>query len=163
MLCLQWDLMIRFGELRKLNLDKVHNQCSTRESIDKFYRRCSDKIITGSFDKTAKIWNAGTGGCVHTLHGHTAEVVAAEFGSAGSVASERAATASMDGTARVFDSTTGQPTHCLDAHGAEVIAARFSRDGQQVLTGSFDNTALVWDLRSGKLVGNFLVVFFRSA
>lgn len=109
----------------------------------------SDKIITGSFDKTAKIWNAITGGCVQTLHGHTAEVVSAEFGAAGSAASSLACTASMDGSARVFDASTGQPTLSLDAHQAEVIAARFSRDGHQVLTGSFDNVALVWDLRSG--------------
>ena len=32
-------------------------------------RPCSDKIVTGSFDKTAKVWDAGTGECLHTYKG----------------------------------------------------------------------------------------------
>lgn len=29
-----------------------------------------DKIATGSFDKTAKIWDANNGKLIHTLYGH---------------------------------------------------------------------------------------------
>jgi len=29
-----------------------------------------DKIVTGSFDKTAKIWDAKSGKRLHTLKGH---------------------------------------------------------------------------------------------
>lgn len=28
-----------------------------------------DKVVTGSFDKTAKLWDANTGQCLHTLRG----------------------------------------------------------------------------------------------
>ena len=28
-----------------------------------------DKIITGSFDKTCKLWDANSGACIHTLRG----------------------------------------------------------------------------------------------
>lgn len=28
-----------------------------------------DKIVTGSFDKTAKVWDAATGECLHTYKG----------------------------------------------------------------------------------------------
>lgn len=34
-----------------------------------------DKIATGSFDKTCKLWCAETGKCFHTFRGHTAEIV----------------------------------------------------------------------------------------
>ncbi len=34
-----------------------------------------DKIATGSFDKTCKLWSADTGKCFHTYRGHTAEIV----------------------------------------------------------------------------------------
>lgn len=38
-----------------------------------------DKIVTGSFDKTAKIWDANNGKLLHTLHGHQYEIVCLSF------------------------------------------------------------------------------------
>ena len=35
----------------------------------------SDKIATGSFDKTCRLWSADTGKCHHVYKGHTAEIV----------------------------------------------------------------------------------------
>lgn len=34
-----------------------------------------DKIATGSFDKTCKLWCAETGKCFHTYRGHMGEIV----------------------------------------------------------------------------------------
>ena len=34
-----------------------------------------DKIATGSFDKTCKLWSSETGKCYHTYRGHSAEIV----------------------------------------------------------------------------------------
>lgn len=31
-------------------------------------------IISGSTDRTLKVWNAETGECIHTLYGHTSTV-----------------------------------------------------------------------------------------
>lgn len=31
-------------------------------------------IISGSTDRTLKVWNAETGQCTHTLYGHTSTV-----------------------------------------------------------------------------------------
>lgn len=36
---------------------------------------CRDKVLTGSFDKTAKLWSSETGKCFHTYRGHAAEIV----------------------------------------------------------------------------------------
>lgn len=38
----------------------------------------SDKVATGSFDKTCKLWSAETGKCFYTFRGHTAEIVRLE-------------------------------------------------------------------------------------
>jgi dynein assembly factor with WDR repeat domains 1 len=38
-----------------------------------------DKIATGSFDKTAKIWSTETGELLHTLYGHELEIVCIQF------------------------------------------------------------------------------------
>lgn len=72
-------------------------------------------------------------------------MVAAEFNPAHD---QDVATASIDGKARIFDAETAQELQQLNHHGAEVIAARYSRDGQMLLTGSFDHTAAIWDTRS---------------
>ena len=36
---------------------------------------CRNKIATGSFDKTLKIWDAESGDCLHTCKGHLTEIV----------------------------------------------------------------------------------------
>lgn len=63
----------------------------------------SNRVITGSFDKSAKVWDPATGECLATLWGHTGEVVAAQFSHKG----ELAATGAMDHTAKLYDIRTG--------------------------------------------------------
>lgn len=118
---------------------------NSSNNADDLWRNCSDKIATGSFDKTAKLWNAYNGVCLQTYFGHSAEVIAAEISP---MDNNLLATASMDFTARLFHVETGQQTHVLRDHTAEVISARFSNDGNLLLTGSFDSSALIWDIRS---------------
>lgn len=60
--------------------------------------------MTGSFDKSAKVWDPETGECLTTLWGHSGEVVAAQFSANG----DHAATGSMDSTAKLFDVRTGE-------------------------------------------------------
>ncbi|KMZ06627.1 dynein assembly factor with WDR repeat domains 1 isoform X1 [Drosophila simulans] len=108
----------------------------------------SDKIVTGSFDGTAKVWSATSGQSLCTFYGHNAELVAAEFHP---VDGKSIATASLDGSARIYDVETSHELQQLTHHGAEVIAARFNRDGHMLLTGSFDHTAAIWDVRSKSL------------
>jgi len=64
---------------------------------------CRDKIVTGSFDKKAKIWDANTGQCYHTLKGHKMEIVCLSFDPHGMLV----ATGSMDNTAKLWDVETG--------------------------------------------------------
>jgi dynein assembly factor with WDR repeat domains 1 len=63
----------------------------------------SDKILTGSFDKTARLWSAETGECHNTLWGHTAEVVTVQFNPQNLLVG----TGSMDLTARLYHIATG--------------------------------------------------------
>jgi WD40 repeat protein len=40
--------------------------------------------------------------------------------------------------------------HVLKGHNAEVYAVAFTPDGQRVVTGSFDQTAKLWSVASGR-------------
>lgn len=33
-----------------------------------------NRIVSGSTDRTLRVWNAETGECIHTLYGHTSTV-----------------------------------------------------------------------------------------
>lgn len=109
-------------------------------------RSHSDKIATGSFDKTACLWSALNGTALRAFQGHTAEVVSAEF----SHSTRLLASASMDGTARIFDIESGVELQTFGQHTDAVIAARLSRSENLLLTGSFDAIAYIWDLRTDK-------------
>ena len=56
------------------------------------------RIVTASWDKTARVWNAANGQLVAKLEGHSAAVNHAEFSPDG----QRVVTASQDGTAQVY-------------------------------------------------------------
>jgi dynein assembly factor with WDR repeat domains 1 len=90
-----------------------------------------DKILTGSFDKTAKLWSATTGQLLRTFKGHTAEIVCSAFDPNGMLA----ATGAMDSTARIWDLETGVQMHVLDSHSAEIVALSFNTIGDKLVTG----------------------------
>ena len=69
----------------------------------------SDKIATGSFDKTCKLWSTESGKCFHTFKGHTAEIVCLGFNPQSTVV----ATGSMDNTAKIWDIETGREIYTL--------------------------------------------------
>jgi tetratricopeptide (TPR) repeat protein len=82
-----------------------------------------------------------TGQVVHTLIGHSADVVSFAFSPDG----RRLATASYDRTMKLWDVETGQDVFTLLGHTAGLVCLAFSPDGNQIVTGSFDATARVWN------------------
>ena len=62
------------------------------------------RIVSGSDDKTVKVWDAATGQETLTLKGHTGEVHSVAFSPDG----RRIVSGSYDGTVKVWDASTGQ-------------------------------------------------------
>jgi TIR domain/WD domain, G-beta repeat len=87
------------------------------------------RVLTGSSDKTARLWDAGTGAAVATLEGHTDSVRAVAFSPDG----KRVLTGSSDKTARLWDAATGAAVATLEGHTDSVRAVAFSPDGKRVL------------------------------
>lgn len=84
---------------------------------------------------------------MQTYFGHRAEIVGTEFSP---MDCERLATASMDRTAKIFQVETGQSLHTFAEHNGEVISVHFHKNGNVLLTGSFDSNAYLWDLRANE-------------
>jgi WD40 repeat protein/serine/threonine protein kinase len=105
-------------------------------------------LVTGSWDQSAKIWDAATGKAIRKLDGgHSGYINTVEFSPDGG----ELLTASDDATARFWNVASGKPTNViLRGHQGRVLGATFSRDGSRVLTVSADKTARIWDRQTGQ-------------
>lgn len=103
------------------------------------------RIVTASYDNTARIWDAGTGALLTVLRGHDSAVEHAAFSPDG----RRVITAANDKTARIWDAATGEQLAVLSGHRDTVTNAAFSADGLRAVTASDDATARVWNAATG--------------
>ena len=109
------------------------------------------RILSGGRDRTARLWEAGSGKELRIFQGHTGEVRAVAFSPDG----QRVLTASSDRTARLWDVNTGKEAQQFLGHTGAVRAAVFNPDGGTVLTGSFDGSARLWSAVTGKELCQF--------
>jgi WD40 repeat protein/predicted Ser/Thr protein kinase len=109
------------------------------------YSPDGSRIVTGSWDKTAIIWNASTGAKISTLNGHSDYVRSVAYSADGS----RIVTGSDDNTAIIWNASTGAKIATLAGHTDSVYAVAYSPDGSRIVTGSDDNTAIIWNASTG--------------
>ena len=107
------------------------------------------RILTASWDKTAKLWDAASGKLVFSF-AHQGVVWRVAFSPDGA----RVLTASADKTAKLWDAASGELIASF-AHRDRVNDAVFSPDGARILTASADHSAKLWDAASGKLITSF--------
>lgn len=98
-------------------------------------------LITGSYDRTVRVWNLETGVELHCLKGHTRAVRALQFDEV------KLITGSMDHTIRVWDWRRGKCIRVLTGHTEGVVCLNF--DSNVLASGSVDSTIKVWNLRTG--------------
>jgi Flp pilus assembly protein TadD len=118
------------------------------------------RILTGSWDGTAKVWEADSRMELLNLTEHSIEIAsdaqtpkkhfARVYSAAYSRDGQRIVTASSDGTATLWEATSGRELLTLKGHSNWIFSAAFSPDGQRIVTGSEDQTAKVWDAISGR-------------
>jgi WD40 repeat protein len=108
------------------------------------YSPDGSRIVTASWDHTARIWDARTGVLLGVIAGHTDRVRSAAWSPDGT----RIVTASLDKTARIWDARTAAQLATL-TQTAAVWSAAWSPDGSRIVTGSRDKTARIWDAKTG--------------
>lgn len=107
--------------------------------------------LTGSEDRTARLWEVETGEFLREFSGHEAGVIAVAL----SDDHRYAATGSSDDTTRIWNLETGETIFTLTGHTGDVKVVTFSPDGRWLLTASFDATARLWDVQTGALIRTF--------
>ena len=109
------------------------------------------RIVSGSWDRTVKVWDASTGKELASFTEHSDLVKSVAFSPDGS----RIAAGSKDKTVKVWDASTGKELASLTGHSNEVTSVAFSPDGSRIASGSWDRTVKVWDAATGKELANF--------
>ncbi|CAN2042064.1 membrane hypothetical protein [Candidatus Magnetomoraceae bacterium gMMP-15] len=115
------------------------------------FSRDGKKVLTGSDDDTAIIWDVDTGKMLKHFKGHKDDIRSASFSPDG----KKVLTGSWDDTAIIWDVDTGKMLKHFKGHESGVSSASFSPDGKKVLTGSWDDTAIIWDADTGKMLKHF--------
>lgn len=116
-----------------------------------------NKLVTGSWDGTAKVWDADSGQMKHIFGNGTNKVLSVDISHDGAFVAVGPADA--ENVAKVYDANTGQLVYTLggtQGHKALIKKVKISSDNKFVATASQDNTVKVWSLTTGALLYTFV-------
>jgi len=131
---------------------------ATRKSLDMIcvtYSPDGGWILTGSYDKTVKLWHVESGTFLN-LEGHQGWVTGVTFSPDGT----RIASCSYDSSVKVWKITydaNGVAMACvceMTLQGRsrfEMTSVAYSPDGTRIVVGSLDTSVKVWDTKTGAL------------
>jgi WD40 repeat protein len=105
--------------------------------------------LSGSWDKTVRLWDLQEAREVRCFFGHTENVRSVAFSPNG----EWIVSAGSDNSIRLWQTETGKQVHCFRGHTKGVWSAAFSSDGEHILSGGWDKTLRWWDIKTGKELG----------
>ena len=102
-------------------------------------------VLTGSYDKTARIYQVASGEEIQILKGHTAAINAVEFNQDGTLV----ATACRDKYVRIFQVQSGLEFQKLEFGNSWVQSISFSPDNKLIVAAGRDKNARVYFVDSG--------------
>lgn len=105
-------------------------------------------LVSGSDDKTIKIWDINEEEEIYTLTGHSASVISVAFSPDG----ETLASASANQTIRLWNFNTRQEIKALLGHSKPITCVAFHKKNNSVLfSGSLDATISVWNIETSQI------------
>lgn len=133
--CIAWAPEASHPEINEaVNADSKKGKGNTRSG---------PFLISGSRDKTIKMWDISVGLCLFTLVGHDNWVRGLVFHPGG----KYILSASDDKTLRVWDIRNKRNHKTLEAHNHFVTSIDMHRTSPYVITGSVDQSVKVWECR----------------
>eukprot|EP00929_Paragymnodinium_shiwhaense_P094196 TRINITY_DN5462_c0_g4_i1.p1 TRINITY_DN5462_c0_g4~~TRINITY_DN5462_c0_g4_i1.p1 ORF type:complete len:372 (-),score=77.20 TRINITY_DN5462_c0_g4_i1:541-1656(-) len=137
------------GSQRPVSRGSYQTPEATGEEVVERLATLQQVLISGSKDKTARVWDVELGECLFKLEGHEGAVTCA----AATPDLKWVLTGSEDCTAKLWalDRFAGamRCAWTFRGHKDTLNSVRFSPDGKTVLTASNDCTAKHWSVRNG--------------
>ncbi len=100
------------------------------------------QVITGSYDRSAKLWETATGELLRTLQGHRGSVRAVQF----MHKTQRAVTASWDGRAKLWDVSSATSLRVVARHEQPIYAIDIAWNDTKLITGDLGGEAAIWSM-----------------
>ena len=111
-------------------------------------------LVSGSWDKTIKIWNLTTSQLMRTLEGHKSSLTCVALSQDGQIL----VSSSWDKTVKIWDFHTGEVKYTWKIYESEefriVDSLVISPDGQTLYTGTREGSTYFWDVNTAKELGN---------
>jgi len=108
-------------------------------------------LVTGSKDKTVRIWDLNTSKVIRTLQGHSDEITSLAFSKDGT----QLASSSKDQTIRVWNLSSTDEHRNFDGHEGYVWSAIFSPDGKIFASAGADRSVVIRSTLTGEVIKKF--------
>ena len=125
------------------------------------------KIISGSDDKTIKIWDANTGQCLNTLEGHSGYIFSVAYSPDGKriISGSRKkipgkyfwSNDKIVGEIKIWDANTGECLKTLEGHSGYIFSVAYSPDGKRIISGSRKKIPGKYFWSNDKIVGEIKI------
>jgi serine/threonine protein kinase len=136
---------VRGQEVRRLSGHSGSIKCIT-------FSRDGRRLVSGSDDKSTRVWDVSSGREVLRLGRHTAGINAVAFVGE----SNQIVTASKDQSVRQWDLRSGLETECFEVSGGAVLDVAVSADGKRMASAHFDTIIRLWDLERVRDLGHLI-------
>ena len=110
------------------------------------------QLVSGSFDKTIKLWQLDTGTAIYTL----ADRLKGVFALAVSPDGKFLASGSWDETIELWHLETGTALSTLSQHTDSVRSLAITPDSKTLISGSFDQKIVLWSLPDGNVTSTIV-------
>jgi len=116
--------------------------------FDKIYSGIwnEDKVITGSLDKSIKVWDYNRGYCLRTIFCYSGCTSIAAVDKTSIVSGH------LDGALRLWDSRNGDCIRNLVFHTGNITSVSVSPDNRYILTNSRDNSLSLIDMNTFQVI-----------
>jgi transcription initiation factor TFIID subunit 5 len=101
-------------------------------------------LVTGSSDRTSRLWDVQTGACVRVFAGHSGSIKTVAVSPNGRLM----ASAGEDKSIMLWDLGSGKRIKKMTGHTGFIYSLSFSADNNVLVSGGADSTVRVWDVNT---------------